>query len=257
MVALNIDESSMNGAIPNIAPGVAYVEPAADFVFPEWNRSWWARALRRIALPLLVLPVDRIFAWIHREGIENLEGVQPPVILASNHQTYMDVPTIFAALPARFRYRAAPAMRKEFFEAHFHPERYGVIRRLRTSLRYYLASLFFAGFPIPQKEAGTLETLRYMGEIASQGWCVLIFPEGKMTDAGEISPFQPGVGMIASRLQVPVVPIRIYGLEKVLHRTWKMAIPGRVRVVFGKPLEVSGSDYRANAKRVEEAVRSL
>jgi long-chain acyl-CoA synthetase len=96
-----------------------------------------------------------------------------------------------------------------------------------------------------------------MGEIASQGWCVLIFPEGKMTDAGEISPFQPGVGMIASRLQVPVVPIRIYGLEKVLHRTWKMAIPGRVRVVFGKPLEVSGSDYRANAKRVEEAVRSL
>ncbi|MGA2596226.1 MAG: AMP-binding protein [Bryobacteraceae bacterium] len=252
MVALNIDESEMSGpadSVPMPAP--------ADIEFPVWNRSWWARAIRRVALPYWLLPLTRVFAWVHRHGLENLEGVQPPVILASNHQSYLDVPAILAALPARFRYRAAPAMRKEFFEAHFHPARYGLFKRFTNGLNYYLSSLFFDAFPIPQREAGTLETLRYMGDIASQGWCILIFPEGKMTDAGEVSEFQPGVGMIASRLQIAVLPIRIRGLNKVLHKSWKLAIPGRVDIAFGKPLKLTSSDYLANAKRVEEAIKAL
>ncbi len=252
MVALNIDESEMTGpsdSVPMPAP--------VDFEFPVWNRSWWARAIRRVALPYWLLPLTRVFAWVHRHGLENLEGVQPPVILASNHQSYLDVPAILAALPARFRYRAAPAMRKEFFEAHFHPEHFGIFKRFTNGLNYYLSSLFFDAFPIPQREAGTLETLRYMGDITSQGWCILIFPEGIMTDAGEISEFQPGVGMIARRLQVPVLPIRIRGLNKVLHKSWKLAIPGRVDIAFGKPLPLTGNDYLANARRVEEAVKAL
>lgn len=251
MVALNIDESEMTGtpAVPLPAP--------ADFTFPQWNRGWWARAVRRVALPFWLLPLTRIFAWVHRKGLENLESVDGPVILASNHQSYLDVPAILAALPARFRYRAAPAMRKEFFEAHFHPAGHSLRARFTSKLNYYLSSLFFDAFPIPQREAGTLETLRYMGDLASQGWCIMIFPEGKLTDTGEIGPFQPGVGMIASRLQVPVVPIRIRGLDKVLHRTWKLAVPGRVDIAFGKPLRLTGSDYAANARKVEDAVRAL
>ncbi len=63
--------------------------------------------------------------------------------------------------------------------------------------------------------------------------------------------------MIASRLNVPVVPVRLEGLDKVLHHTWKMARPGRVRVVFGAPLTLTGDDYEALARRVEEAVRAL
>lgn len=252
MVALNVDESQMNGAAPETS-----VAPPADFDFPEWNRSWWARAVRRVALPFWLLPLTRTFAWLHRKGLENLEGVEPPVILASNHQSYLDVPTILAALPARFRYRAAPAMRKEFFEAHFHPRGKSLREQFTSRLNYYLSTLFFDAFPIPQREAGAFETLRYIGDISSQGWCLLIFPEGKMTDAGEISTFQPGVGMIASRLQIPVVPIRIRGLNKVLHKSWKLAIPGRVEVAFGKPIRLSGGDYIANAKQVEDAVRSL
>ena len=44
---------------------------------------------------------------------------------------------------------------------------------------------------------------------------------------------------------------------KVLHHTWRMARPGRVRVLFGKPLHLTGDDYEALAKQVEEAVRNL
>ena len=63
--------------------------------------------------------------------------------------------------------------------------------------------------------------------------------------------------MIASRLGVPVVPVRLDGLDKVLHPSWKMAKPGRVRVAFGAPMRLSGENYEALAKQVEDAVKRL
>ena len=74
---------------------------------------------------------------------------------------------------------------------------------------------------------------------------------------GEIDRFRPGIGMIGSRLDVPVVPVRIRGLDQVLHPTWRMARPGRVRVAFGAPMRLKGEDYEALAKQVEDAVRNL
>jgi long-chain acyl-CoA synthetase len=148
-------------------------------------------------------------------------------------------------------------MAKEFFKAHFFPEEYGRFERLTNSLNYYLAALFFNAFPLPQREAGARQTLRYIGELLEGGFSVLIFPEGRRTEAGEIRAFRPGIGMIASRLGVPVVPVRLEGLEKVLHHSWKMARPGPVRVAFGKPMHLTGDDHEALARQVEDAVRAL
>ncbi|HVW84613.1 MAG TPA: AMP-binding protein [Bryobacteraceae bacterium] len=238
-------------------PRPASSAPVETFEFPEWNRSWPARLIRRLALPAFILPLARLFAWIRVEGLENLRGLDGPVIFASNHQSHFDVPSILWALPARWRYRTAPAMAKEFFDAHFHPERYRQSERFTNSLNYYLAALVFDAFPLPQRETGARDSLRYAGELAADGYSVLIFPEGKRTDAGEISAFQPGVGMLASRLALPVVPVRLEGLERVLHRTAKMATPGHARVKFGAPLKIEGDDYAALARRIEDAVRSL
>src|SRR5204863_3749905 len=129
----------------------------------------------------------------------------------------MDAPVILAALPARLRYRLATAMAKEFFKAHFFPAEHGRMARFTNSLNYYLAALFFNAFPLPQREAGARQTLRYIGEVLEDGFSVLIFPEGKRTDTGEIDRFRPGIGMIASQLDVPVVPGRLVGLTQVLH----------------------------------------
>jgi long-chain acyl-CoA synthetase len=93
--------------------------------------------------------------------------------------------------------------------------------------------------------------------VLEDGFSVLIFPEGKRTTTGAIARFRPGIGMIAARLGVPIVPVRIDGLDRVLHHTARMARPGRVRVAFGKPLRLVGDDYEALAKQVEDAVRSL
>jgi hypothetical protein len=70
-------------------------------------------------------------------------------------------------------------------------------------------------------------------------------------------PFQPGIGLIASKLHLPVVPVRLEGVERVLHRTWHWPRPGPVRVTFGTPLRLEGGDYAALAGQIEQAVRGM
>jgi long-chain acyl-CoA synthetase len=258
-----IDEGAFAGArdlsqLRTVLEQSATSETVAEPVdFPSWSRWWPAWLIRRLSLPTWILPLARVFAWITVEGREHLERLHGPAVFAANHQSHMDAPVILAALPGRVRYRLAIAMAKEFFKAHFFPEQFGRAAWFTNSLNYYLAALFFNAFPLPQREAGARQTLRYIGEVLEDGYSVLIFPEGHRTESGEIDRFRPGIGMIASRLSVPVVPVRIEGLDKVLHHTWKMAKPGRVRVAFGAPMTLTGDDYEALARRVEEAVRGL
>jgi long-chain acyl-CoA synthetase len=260
MATLDVDEATLAEAstVGELRRKAEHpMAAAAPVTFPSWNRSWWARMFRRVALPLFVLPLTRLFAWVRVSGRENLRGLRGPVIFAPNHQSHMDVPVLMAAAGGRWRYQMAPAMARDFFHAHFHPREHPWHEWFTNSLNYYLAALFFNAFPIPRHESGTLETMRYIGELADLGDCLVIFPEGRLTEHGEIAKFQPGVGMLASRLGVPVAPVRIEGLERVLHKSWRMARPGRVRVVIGKPLHLTGDDYADLARQVEEAVRSL
>jgi long-chain acyl-CoA synthetase len=255
-----IDESSFTTAktVADLQRPIASpAHPPEPFEFPAWNRSWPVRWLRRIAQTVLLLPLTRIFVRLTVAGLENLRDLDPPVIFAPNHQSHLDVPTILCALPYKWRNRIAPAVAKEFFDPHFHPQRFSLYRRFISGLQYYLATLFFDIFPLPQREMGVRRTLHYMGELASEGWCVTIFPEGDRTHTGAIEPFHPGVAMLASNIHVPVVPVRIEGLERVLHRDARWPTRGPVRVAFAAPLKLEGTDYAAQARRIQEAVESV
>src|SRR5262249_48882143 len=143
--------------------------PSEPLAFPTWTRGWPARVFRRINLPLWVMPLTRMFAWLRVEGRERLRDVQGPVIFASNHQSFMDGPAIIAALPPRWRYQVAPAMGTGVFEAHFSPRQHGPLARFTNGLNYYLAVLFFNAFPLPQREAGARQAMRYIGELLGEG----------------------------------------------------------------------------------------
>jgi long-chain acyl-CoA synthetase len=225
--------------------------------FPRWNRSWPVRCVRGASLPTWILPLARVFASIHVDGQEHLAALEGPVIFAANHQSHMDTPVVLAAMPGRVRARVAVAMAKEFFKPHFFPREHTRREWFTNSLNYYLAAAFFNAFPLPQREAGARQTLRYIGELLGDGFSVLIFPEGRRTPHGEIGAFRAGIGMIGARLHVPIVPVRIRGVDKVLPPDARMAVRGPVTVRFGAPLRLVGDDYAALARRVEEAVRAL
>jgi long-chain acyl-CoA synthetase len=239
------------------APGTVQPAAAEVFEFPAWNRSWPARLVRGVSIPTWILPPLRFFVSLEVRGLEHLTNLEGPVIFAANHQSHFDTPVILDALPGRWRRRLATAMLKEFFKAHFYPDEFPWGARLTNSTNYYLASLFFNTVPLPQREAGARQTLRYFGELVQDGYSILIFPEGKRTQHGEIVRFQPGVGMIASRLGLPVVPVRLEGLDRILHQTWSFPKRGRARVTFGAAISLRDNDYAAAAARVEAAVRAL
>jgi long-chain acyl-CoA synthetase len=225
--------------------------------FPAWNRRPWARALRRFWLVVLILPLTRILSRTRVRGREHLTALDGPVIFAANHLSHMDTPAIYAALPARYRYRVAPAMAKDFFDAHFKPEGHSLVHVWRIRVSWYLAALLFNAFPIPRREAGKREAFDYMGELVREGHSILIYPEGQMSLDGALLPFKPGVGLMASQLGIPVVPIRLQGYDRILHASWNLPRPGRASIAFGAPLGLTGDDYRALAQRVEDAIRAL
>jgi long-chain acyl-CoA synthetase len=251
-------EAASIGELEKLVAQPAAVEAREEPVdFPSWNRTLPVQVVRRLSLATWILPLARVFARIDVSGLEHLRDLDGPVVFASNHQSHLDVPVILAAMPGRWRARVAPAMLKEFFKAHFHREDYPWRQWFTNSLNYYNATFYFNTFPIPQREAGARHTVKYMGELAGEGWSILIFPEGVRAETGNIRPFLGGIGMIASRLDVPVVPVRLDGVDRVLHTTWRFPRPGRVRVAFGAPMRLRGDDYAALARQVEDSVRAL
>ena len=63
--------------------------------------------------------------------------------------------------------------------------------------------------------------------------------------------------MIAARLGVPVIPVRLDGLEHVLPRHASFPTRSTARCAFGAPILLTGNDYAALAAEVETAVRDL
>jgi long-chain acyl-CoA synthetase len=251
-------EVSSIGDLKQLVERGATTEPVDEPVdFPTWNRRWPVTLIRRLSQATWILPLARVFAHTRVEGLDNLKGLAGPVIFASNHQSHMDVPVILSALPGTWRARVAPAMAKEFFKAHFFPDGYSWRERFTNGLNYYLAAFYFNAFPLPQREAGARQTLQYIGELTGNGWSILIFPEGMRSSTGDIKPFRGGIGMIGSRLDIQVVPVRIDDVDKLLPVGGMFVRPGRVRVTFGAPLRLQGSDYAELASQVERAVRAL
>jgi 1-acyl-sn-glycerol-3-phosphate acyltransferase len=95
---------------------------------------------------------------------------------------------------------------------------------------------------------------------------LILFPEGTRTPDGRLQPARPGVGMIACRTQVPVVPVRIFGSYEAFgrHRKFpKLFTPVDVR--FGRPLLPGEYDpgtraenrYQEAADRILAAVAAI
>ena len=65
------------------------------------------------------------------------------------------------------------------------------------------------------------------------------------------------LNFLTPRYDLPVIPMRLEGLDKVLHPKMRWPKRGPVRIAFGEPLRLTGEDYGALAKQVEEAVAEL
>jgi long-chain acyl-CoA synthetase len=97
--------------------------------------------------------------------------------------------------------------------------------------------LIFNTFSLP-KASGFRRSFAFAGESVDRGYSLLVFPEGIRTSHAGMNPFKGGIGVLASKLDVPIVPVYIEGLTELkLSGRRGFAAPHRVSVVFGPPVE--------------------
>ncbi len=230
----------------------------SEFVFPRWAQRWPVTWIRTFFYYLLTWPATHLMAHPRVFGRENLRGVKGPVLVISNHVIYLDVGFALAALPMRLRNRLAVAMGGErLAEMRRPPGECFFLRRWLERAKYFLVVSLFNVFPLPKK-SGFRESFRYAGDLADRGWNILVFPEGDLTPDGKLQPFRAGIGLLASNLKLPVVPMRIDGAYEVREARSKFNRPGRIRVHIGKPLEFpAGSDPQEIASVLEQCVAEL
>jgi long-chain acyl-CoA synthetase len=103
-----------------------------------------------------------------------------------------------------------------------------------------------------------LKSFLFAGENIDSGYSVLVFPEGRRTQNGQLSQFQTGVGMLATRLRVPVLPMRIDGLFEAAKSRKFFVKPNQITVRVGDPiLYPPSTDPASIARDLERRVREL
>ncbi len=226
--------------------------------YPRWPQNWFITAVRVAIYYLLVWPTTYILAAPRISGRENLLGLDGPVLFVSNHVTYIDIGFVLAALPARFRHRLATAMRGERIATMLHPPpemNFG--ERWSERWSYFLVFALFNVFPLP-RESGFRRSFSFAGDLADRRWSILIFPEGKTTEDGQMSRFRSGIGLLAQHLRLPVVPIRIKGLFELKRANRILARPGQVTVTVGQPVSFPmDQDPNEIARELESRVAGL
>ncbi len=217
-----------------------------------WTNRLPVRLLRRVADLAFHSPLFHLVVSLETRGVEHLQGLTPPVLFIANHTSYLDQPAVMFSLPAEWRYRTATAAWEEFFFRNFR----SLPGRSWKRFTYEYGTLLLNLFPLSQ-ESGFRRSLAFMGKLVDKGINILVFPEGARSPDGRMLPFQQGIGVMASELGVPVVPVRISGMVRVLPRGASWPRRGDVTVTFGAPLSLPDEKPDEIVARARQAVESL
>lgn len=167
-----------------------------------------------------------------------------PVLVASNHESFLDPPLIGNLYKDEMVYLA----RKTLFT--------GVTRWLYTQ---------WNAIPVDQDrpDMGSLKTIiRKLKE----GHRVLVFPEGERTATGDLGEAAPGIGLVAVKSGAVIQPVRIRGAREALPRGSGRIRFARISVTVGPPIRLSPEelkaakgkdDYDRIAKRIMAAIEAL
>ncbi|HYV11257.1 MAG TPA: AMP-binding protein [Pyrinomonadaceae bacterium] len=220
---------------------------AVAYPYPRWAMRFPFTWIRFIVYHVFFLPLTLIMCRVRTIGVERLAKVKQPVLFISNHVTDVDAALILSALPWRWRYRMAIAMAGEILREW----------RMNAKVQYALGAALFNVFSLP-RQSGFRQSFEYAGEAVDRGFSILVFPEGTETKDGELQPFKAGIGLLASELNVTVVPIMLRGLFEVKKRKQRFVKPGTVSITFGDPIAFSPNDTPSKITReLERRLQSV
>lgn len=148
------------------------------------------------------------------------------VLVASNHESFLDPPLLGIAYDSEINYLARKTLFKGFFK--------------------WLYTQWNA-VPVDQ-ERPDMSSLKRIIKILRSGERVAIFPEGARTLDGELQPAQAGTGLIVAKSKATVQPIRIFGARDCLPRGSGRLRFKRITLVVGDPIKFTPEELSAKGR---------
>ncbi len=190
-------------------------------------------------------------AWLIRivSGIKRIpDPLCPPgaAVYFANHTSHLDFITIWAALPATRRARTRPVAGRDYWE--------------KTPLRRRIAGGFFNAVLIERHHV-TVATnpLEPMLAALDAGDSLIVFPEGTRSADGQVREFKSGLYHLArSRPQIPLVPVYLQDLSRILPRGDILPVPLIASLSVGAQLQLAGDESKLDfLQRARTAVLQL
>ncbi len=218
--------------------------------WPFEKLAIWVRAfLQRF----LAFPLHGLFVKIKVKNRKNLAQIRPPVIFIFNHLGPHDALCVPRVLPANLRKKLVI-----LGDTRDWKKIGGIIG--------FLVQLLGGGLGISHKGKVKRSGLEYTGELVTNGFSILLAPEGAFSKTGKLGKFKPGAGMLAAELRLAVVPIKISpNYQEIFHSfpfgRWQNYVPrkrGKVTMTIGKPLFFpKETPYIEATKRMREEMERL
>ena len=102
--------------------------------------------------------------------------------------------------------------------------------------------------PVDRDSGSDVVAIRRVLQALKQDKGIILFPEGTRTPTGQLQRAKAGVGFMACRTGVPVVPARVFGTFEAFGRNGPLRLGAPVSVVFGRPLLAADYDDRSEGK---------
>ena len=182
------------------------------------------------------------FKFFHSFRTSGTDNLPPgPLILAPNHASYLDPPATGCGL----------------FRVTYYLARHTLFKPPIAS--WLLPSI--GSIPVNQSSPGP-SSLKNIFEVFKNKGTLVLFPEGQRTFDGNLRKAEPGIGMIAARANVPVVPVHIIGSREAMPRNGRWHPFRPIRVVYGKPMRFTGDpknrqDFQKFADEIMSAISKL
>ncbi len=210
----------------------------------SWARLPVVRLARLVALEGVGRPMVKMVAAPVAVSADRLQGVEGPVIFAANHASHADTLVLLSMLPERFRHRSVVAAAADYF--------------FDRPWKAVASAGLLSAIPVDRKKVNRRSSDLAV-ELISEGWSLVIFPEGGRSPDGWGQPFHPAsAAYLSFRAKVPVVPIYLTGTRAVLAKGSSKLRRSPTRVTFGEPISpLEGEDVRNFAVRIEESVAEL